>query len=124
MNRIWLGLSGNEQLLSNVGRRLVEEDFEIAKEQRTASGKLVREIIVVKKRFKLNYSLTTNSTLEQLSQIYQLSINKNLKLKIEREDTEDTVEEYEVVIRPFSRSRYLINNQWFWENISIELEEV
>lgn len=122
MSRIWLGPPGNEILLPEMGRRLSEEDFEIKNEQRTASGRLIRDVIAVKKRFKLDYSFATNAILKQLKQIYQAGINGNLVLKIEQED--GSIEQYEVVSRPFSRSRYLVGNKWFWEGISIELEEV
>ena len=122
MSRIWLGLPGDEQLLPEMGRRLSEEDFEIRNEQRTASGRLIRDVIAVKKRFKLDYSFATNAILKQLKQIYQAGINGNLVLKIEQED--GSIEQYEVVSRPFSRSRYLVGDKWFWEGISIELEEV
>jgi len=122
MSRIWLGLPGNEQLLPAMGRKLSVEDFEITNENRTASGKLVRDVTAVKKRFKIDYSFVTNDILTQLRQLYELGRNNNLNLKIEQEDS--SIDEYEVVFRPFSRSRYLIGNKWFWEGISIELEEV
>lgn len=122
MSRIWLGTLGNEQLLSTMGRRFAIEDFEISKEQRTASGRLVKEVIAVKKRFTLEYSFVTNAILKQLKELYQAGIRNNLNLKIEQED--GSIEEYEVVFRPFSRSRYLIGDKWYWEGISIELEEV
>lgn len=122
MSRIWLGPPGNEQLLPAMGRKLSVEDFEITNENRTASGKLVRDVKAVKKRFKIDYSFVTNDILTQLRQLYELGINNNLNLKIEQEDS--SIDEYEVVFRPFSRSRYLIGNKWFWEGISIELEEV
>ena len=122
MSRIWLGLPGNEQLLPAMGRKLSVEDFEITNENRTASGKLVRDVTAVKKRFKIDYSFVTNDILTQLRQLYELGINNNLNLKIEQEDS--SIDEYKVVFRPFSRSRYLIGNKWFWEGISIELEEV
>ena len=122
MSRIWLGTLGNEQLLSTMGRRFAIEDFEISKEQRTASGRLVKEVIAVKKRFTLEYSFVTNAILKQLKELYQAGIRNNLNLKIEQED--GSIEEYEVVFRPFSRSRYLIGDTWYWEGISIELEEV
>lgn len=121
-NRIWLGLPGNEQLLPAMGRKLSVEDFEITNENRTASGKLVRDVTAVKKRFKIDYNFVTNDILTQLRQLYELGINNNLNLKIEQEDS--SIDEYEVVFRPFSRSRYLIGNKWFWEGISVELEEV
>jgi len=122
MSRIWLGLPENEQLLPNMGRRLTVEDLEILKEARTASGRLVREIITVKRQFKLDYSFVTNAILEQLRQLYQLGIKNNLSLKIEQENGE--IEQYEVVFRPFSRSRYLAGSKWYWEGISVTLEEV
>ena len=122
MSRIWLGTPGNEQLLPAMGRRLAIEDFEISKERRTASGRLIKEVTDVKKRFTLEYSFVTNAILKQLKELYQSGIHNNLNLKIEQED--GTIEEYEVVFRPFSRSRYLIGDTWYWEGISIELEEV
>jgi len=53
MSRIWLGLPGNEQLLPAMGRKLSVEDFEITNENRTASGKLVRDVTAVKKDSRL-----------------------------------------------------------------------
>jgi len=123
MSRIWLGTPGNEQLLPTMGRRFAEEDFEAkVMERRVASGRLVKEVSAVKKRFRLDYSFVTNAILKQLKELYQSSLRNNLNLKIEQED--GSIEEYEVVFRPFSRSRYLIGDKWYWEGISIELEEV
>ena len=123
MSRIWLGTPGNEQLLPTMGRRFAEEDFEAkVMERRVASGRLVKEVSAVKKRFRLDYSFVTNEILKQLKQIYLSGVNNNLNLKVEQED--GSIEEYEVVFRPFSRSRYLIGDKWYWEGISIELEEV
>jgi hypothetical protein len=122
MSRIWLGTLWDEQLLSTMGRRFAIEDFEISKEQRTASGRLVKEVIAVKKQFTLEYGFVTNAILKQLKELYQSGLRNNLNLKIEQED--GTIEEYEVVFRPFSRSRYLIGDKWYWEGIRIELEEV
>lgn len=122
MSRIWLGLPGNEQLLSPMGRRLTVQDVEISKKQRTASGKLVRDVVAVKKVFTLDYSFVSNEILNQLRTLYQLGISNNLMLRIEQEN--GSIEEYEVAISPFSRSRYLLGGQWFWEGITITLEEV
>jgi predicted phage-related endonuclease len=123
MSRIWLGTPGNEQLLPTMGRQFAEEDFEAKViERRVASGRLVKEVSAVKKRFRLDYSFVTNAILKQLKELYQSGIHNNLNLKIEQED--GSIEEYEVVFRPFSRSRYLIGDTWYWEGISIELEEV
>ena len=70
----------------------------------------------------MEYSFVTNAILKQLKELYQAGLRNNLNLKIEQED--GSIEEYEVVFRPFSRSRYLIGDKWYWEGIRIELEEV
>jgi hypothetical protein len=43
-------------LLTPFGRTYTESDIEISRGDRTASGKLVRDIIATKKRFSLDYS--------------------------------------------------------------------
>jgi len=122
-NKIWLGPKGNEQLLPAMGRLpLYEEPVEYARENRTASGRLVREIEAVKMTFKISYDIVTNETLQLLKQLYLQGLQQNLNLKIEQED--GAIDEYEVVFRPFGRSRYLLGGKWFWKDISIELEEV
>lgn len=118
--RIWLGNEGAEVLLSNIGRSFTEEDIEITRENTTASGKLVIDVIRVKKRFIIEYSRTTNEVMETLKSIYE--IGGILSLKVERYD--GTVDTYKVKMRPFSRRRIIMATKWFWENISIELEEV
>ena len=57
--RIWV----DNIELSPMGRKLVERDIEISREARTASGKLVSDVIAIKKRFTLNYSVITNLSL-------------------------------------------------------------
>ena len=122
-NKIWLGPKGNEQLLPAMGRLpLVEETLEFARENRTASKRLVREVEAVKMTFKISYEIVTNETLQLLKQLYLQGTRQNLNLKIEQEDS--SIDEYEVVIRPFGRSRYLLGGKWYWQNITIELEEV
>lgn len=118
--RIWLGVQGNEQLLSAESRVFDEEDIEIAREGRTASGRLVRDITAVKKKFTLTYEIVTGTTLAQLKAIY-LSGN-TLQLKVEQQDT--TIKEYKVVFRPFSRRRHLAAGNWLWSDITLELEEI
>lgn len=122
-NKIWLGPSGNEQLLPAMGRLpLMEEPIEFSRENRTASKRLVREVEAVKMKFTIEYETVTNETLKLLKQLYIQGTKQDMILKIEQED--GSTEEYEVVIRPFSRSRYLLGGKWFWKGISIELEEV
>ena len=116
--RIWL--AGVE--LSPIGRQLEEEDFEITREDRTASGRLVIDVITVKKRFTLNYSTITGTVLKQLQEVYDAGFDHILQLQIERQD--GTIDSYDVKMRPFSRSRIFPAGDWLWEGITIELEEV
>lgn len=116
MSRIWIDTTE----LSPMSRRLSEHDIEIAVEARTASGKLASDLIAVKKLFILSYSFITNEILGQLAGLYRLGGARILK--IEREDK--TIDQYQVKFRPFSRDRYLTGGKWYWENITIELEEV
>jgi hypothetical protein len=116
MSRIWL----NEQLLSAMGRRLAEQDIEISVEGRTASGRLVADVIARKKKFTLSYSFVTDVVLQQLRQLYETGGTQTLKI----ERANKSIDEYRVRFRPFSRARYLAGGEWFWENISIELEEI
>ena len=118
--RIWLGQAGNEQLLSSLNRKFFEEEFELTQEDRTASGRFVEDVTAVKKRFEISYSSVTGAVLEQLKSIYNSSGSK--KIKIERED--GSIDEYWVKIRPFGRERYLALGQWWWNGISITLEEL
>lgn len=118
--RIWLGTSGNETLLSRMGRKFIEEDIEITREGRTVSGKLVIDVIAVKKIFTLEYSTITDTVLKQLQSIYALG--GILRLKVERQDT--SIDIYSVIFRPFSRSRYLKPGEWLWESINVVLEEI
>lgn len=118
--RIWLGRTGSEQLLPEIDRKFSEGDFEITREGRTASGKLVVDVIAVKKKFTINYSTVTNSALETLNSLYYLG--GILNLKIEQKD--GLVKEYSVKFRPFSRSRMLLASEWLWDDITVELEEV
>lgn len=120
MSRIWLGKKGNEIELSPLNRTFNEEEFEITREDRTASGRLVIDVIATKKRFKLDYSTTTGMVLSQLQEIYQLGAILNLR--VERQD--GVIDEYEVKLRPFSRSRFLAVGDWRWKDISLELEEI
>ena len=120
MSRIWLGKAGSESLLSAMGRRLTEEDIEIAREGRTASGRMVTDVITTKKKFTLSYSFVTGTILDALATIY--SLGGVFTLLVEREDT--SIDTYEVRFRPFSRARLLLAGTWYWEGIALELEEV
>lgn len=123
MSQIWIGLPGAEELLININRQFVEEDFEPRSvEQRTASGRLVRDQGPVKKQFRLSYTFTTDAALEQLKRLYLLGRTSALSLRVEQRT--GAIIAYTVVFRPFSRSRQLLSGTWYWEEVTVELEEV
>lgn len=107
-------------LMSNMGRQFSEEDIEISKEERTASGRLVADVTAVKKIFTLDYNDVTDDILTALKTVY--AIGGALSIKVERED--GTIDTYSVRMRPFGRKRVLMATQWLWGGISIKLEEI
>ncbi|MBU9711058.1 hypothetical protein [Evansella tamaricis] len=117
---IKLGRKNQEEELNKGIITLGEEDIEISREDRTASGRLVRDIIAIKKRFSLSYGVLEGEDLEQLSRLYNLQVPLNLI--IERESGSN--DSYEVVFRPFARSNFLRTGEWYWRGISVTLEEV
>lgn len=118
--RIWLGLPGEEKLLPAENRTFREREVEDTREAHTASGKLIIDVVTVKKVFTLTYETITGSDLEVLNEIINLSAF--LSLLIERED--GAIDTYTVKARPFSRTRYLASGlSWLWSDLSITLEE-
>ena len=118
--RIWLGLTGSEALLESDGRSFAEEDFEVTREGRVANGDLVMDVIATKRRFTLTYEVISQTALDTILTEYNRGVILNLK--IERED--DSVDEYSVKFRPFSRVRMLAMDQWLWQGVTFLLEEV
>jgi hypothetical protein len=120
IGRIWLGRAGLEVLMPNLSRKFSEEDTEISKESRTASGRLVIDVVAIKKVFTLEYSTVTGDVLETLKTVYALG--GILSLKVERKD--GTIDIYTVRMRPFGRKRVLMAIEWLWDGITVKLEEI
>jgi len=116
---IWLGVKNAEELISNV-TTLSEEEFEIKRENRTASGKLVVDIIAVKKKFTLNYNMLINEELDQLIRLYKIQGTKSLV--VQRKD--GTKNQYNVFFQPFARENFMRADEWHFSGVSIVLEEV
>lgn len=117
---IWLGREGVEEKLLRGGVTLTESEIEITREDRTASGKMVFDIITVKKLFTISYNIIRRKQLEQLERLYNLQ--EVLSLKIERENGD--IDQYDVRFRPFERSIYKRPEQWLYRDITVELEEI
>ena len=69
---IYLGLADAEALVSPFGRKLQITDEEIGREQRTASGRLVRDITAVKKKIVLAYETIDGDALAAFIDLYFL----------------------------------------------------
>jgi len=120
VNDIKLGVSGSEALLSAFGRKFSESMEEISREDRTSSGKLVRDIITTKKMFSLKYDMIHDDDLSDFADLYGLQ--SELSVKITRPDTtEDT---YTVLLRPFDKERVVSLGCKYWGGVNIKLAEV
>lgn len=130
---IYLGLtSGTPILLTPYGREFTEADIELSRQERTADGTLVKEIISVKKRFTLSYSMIDFDYLKPIIDLYYTQI-AGLTLDIYYEDSTtttgeytgwDSVGHYNVLMDPIEKTRLLTTNGGIWSNVSIVLHEV
>lgn len=121
--RIWLGRYGSEILLPHFNRAFHEGELELGKKRRTASGRKVIDITSIKKKFTVTYSIIKEADINILKQIYEIYLTDGyLSMKIENSD--NTIQEYMVEMEPFTRQRSIKANRWYWEGISIVLEEI
>lgn len=115
-----LGVENNEQELTAFGRTFIVDDNIIYKEQRTISGKLLRDIIAIKKQFTVKYSLLENSVINYL--LYLQQLNAVLSFIV---DINGSVTKYYVVMDSFSRTRELITETTtYWSDVTLTLKEV
>lgn len=126
---IYLGPSGTETLLSAFGRKLSIVDDELSREQRTASGRLVRDIIAVKKKITLSYETIDGDDLTTFLDLYDLQ--DELSLLIYHTDVPTTTDDegnyydaYTVLMKPIGRERLLLTGEGLWTGVQIELQEV
>jgi len=113
-----LKLGGVE--LPTMSRSFSESEIEITREDRTASGRLVIDVIAVKKTFTVQYAIVTEEILSVINEVYKLG--NPLNFVVERKSGE--LDEYTVRLHPYSRDRLILGDDWFWEGITLELEEV
>lgn len=127
---IYLGEYGSEILLSAFGRKLTVTDEQINREGRTASGKLVRDVIATKKTFQLKYDLIGGSELTDLLTLY--AIDDELSLQIYHASDEGgttagpeiNYDQYYVLMDAISRTRELLASDGLWSGVTVTLKEV
>lgn len=120
-NDLYLGPTGSTQFLSPFGRKFTEGEVEISRTERTISGRLVRDVVAVKKKFTLSYDLLDGEDLLDFLELYGL----NQELSFDRYTSDTEYVTYSVLMEPMSeRARLLIRDTGLWENAVIELNEV
>ena len=126
---IYLGLADAEALVSPFGRKLSITDEEIGREQRTASGRLVRDITAVKKKIVLAYETIDGDALTAFLDLYFLY--SELSILIYHTDVPTTTDDegnyydqYTVLMSPIARERLLVTSDGLWTGVNVELRQV
>jgi hypothetical protein len=91
-------------IISPFGRKLKIENVQQVREERTASGKLVRDVISTKTKITLTFSEMDSSDLSNLLYFY----NMQRELIIQIYNSETVYSEYTVLMDPIERERILL----------------
>ena len=118
---IYLGVdAGTLQLLSALGRTYEVRSKQYSKSDRTASAKLVRDVIATKKTFTLAYSMIDGDDLDTYKDLYDE--DSKLLLRVYTDDS--NYEDFTVLMEPIDYERILMFDDGLWGNVDIVLEEV
>jgi hypothetical protein len=123
-NRITVITDGGDRYdLTPFGRQYTESSELLTREDRSASGKLRRDIIAEKKTFTLSYDSIDTEWLEQYEELFRDRKDEVLNLEIVRKDGNgiDRTSRYSVLMRPFSRKR---GAKGLWNGVTVEFVEV
>jgi hypothetical protein len=121
VNDIYIGADvGSLQLMSALGRKLLINNIILSREDRTASGRLVQDIIATKKEFTLRYSAIDGSDLTIYLDLFDL----NSELIIRVYNSVSTYNDYTVLMSPLSYQRVLATGDGLWEGVSVSMREV
>jgi hypothetical protein len=119
-NDIKLGTGGDQITLSPFGRTFSESQKIIAREERTASGRMVRDVVTTKREFKIGYDMIHDDDLADIAEFYDAQ--EEIALAITRPDTsEDT---YTALMQPFDKERVKSIGCQYWGGVEIVLVEV
>jgi len=133
IGEIYLGLSGSEQVLTGMDRKLSVEDIKISREDRTDSGRKVRDVIATKKRITITYETIEGTDLDYILCLSDLDEELSVQLWPSGGDYltttpsgGDTIyEAYTVLMDPIKRDRLLLTAEdGVWGGVTIVLEEV
>jgi hypothetical protein len=128
---IYLGATvGTVQLMTAFGRKLTIADNEISKSERTASGRLVKDIIATPRKITLTYEAIDGDELAKFIALYETYDELILQIQHTDDPPSTTPEpgsyydEYTVLMEPTSRERILLRGDGLYGNVSIEFNEV
>lgn len=126
LGEIYLGASEEaNNLLSPYSRTLGIGNTQLSRDERTASGKLVRDTIATKKTFTLSYELIDNPDLEIFKYWYDHSAAKGISLWLGIYFGDgSTLTEYYVLMQPIDYERVLMFDNGLWGNLEVVLEEI
>ena len=121
VGEVYLGLPGEEQLLSAYGRKLSRRRIEArVRKGRTLSGRLVKDVMSKKWEYNLQYEMCDIGTLLLLQSLYEL----NTELSLIVHYRTGTTETHTVLMEPFGGARETIEPQELWSGVNVLLEEV
>jgi hypothetical protein len=104
--------------------RVYSDDVEfITREDRSASGKLRRDVIAQKKTFTLQYQTIDQKDLDTFARLIRHHYMVPLYLELMYTGQEQP-ETYTVLMSPYSRERILAVMGGLWGNVSIVFTEV
>jgi hypothetical protein len=127
---IYLGPAGTETLLSPYGRKLRITPVKLSKSERTASGRLVEDIIVTKHKFIITYEMIDGDKLQELIDLYDAGGEKSLLLYMDNTtgtttpEPGDDCDSYTVLMEPIERERILLLGEGLFGGVVVELNEV
>ena len=119
-NLIRIGVVGDVQELSMFGRLYSEMWIGgLTREDRSASGKLRRDVLSRKKGFLISYDAADQDVVDRLNELFM--IDDELQLEVTHLGV---TKAYTVLMSPFEQERLLAVWGGMWSGVSMELLEV
>ena len=118
---LYLGIdTDNLELLTAFSREFSIKNKLLSRDERTASGRLVRDIIAKKKEFNLSYEIIDGDELQTI--LDQFDEDDELVFRVYTGDS--TYDDYTVLMEPVDYDRVLMFDNGLWGNVDLTLLEV
>ena len=106
--------------LSPFGRTFTEGLIELSRTDRTASGRLVKDVYATKRILTLEYDVITNAALEQYATIY----TAGGELILTEYYTSLLSNVYTVLMEPYDKTRLILLDSGLWVGFAATFNEV